>query len=414
MRLINIHTLELEEFFSPPPYAILSHRWIGREITYEQFMNPSQRKGPGYEKIASFCRLLQQHPDYLPTHIEWAWIDTCCIDKRSSAELSESINSMWQWYWHAEYCIAWLHDVHSSDEDSLRMSEWFTRGWTLQEMLAPVEVYICDSQWRCIGTRTSLSDALSLVSGVPAEFLRDNGRQRVHWTSMAKRMSWASRRKTTRPEDEAYCLFGLFGVNLPLLYGEGTYAFIRLQEEIIRRFDDESILAWKSTPYVSYATGFLASSPARFELCGGIDQAHPDRKRQTFRVTNRGVEMSASLLQLRHSGIAISGGEPSDDDGEPLTLGLFLEINCVDTVRRGGPQGLRCALALIRRNDGSFSRDTSGSTDSIVDESDGAGDFERLAESTVYLRKDDYNHYYGGNFGSRSLASVPESSWTVL
>ncbi|KAK4499783.1 hypothetical protein PRZ48_007969 [Zasmidium cellare] len=408
MRLINIHTLVLEEFFEPPPYAILSHRWIGREITYEQFIDPNQRHGLGYDKIASFCSLLQQHPDYLPTNIVWAWVDTCCIDKRSSAELTESINSMWQWYWKAEYCIAWLHDVHSGDETELQASEWFTRGWTLQEMIAPVEVYLFDSQWKPLGTRTSLSNELSSASGVPAEFLKDKGRERIHWTSIAKRMSWASKRKTTRPEDEAYCLFGLFDVNLPLLYGEGTYSFIRLQEEIIRRFDDESILAWKSKPYVSYATGFLASSPARFELCGGVDQAHTDNKRKKFRVTNRGVEMKASLLRF--------GSHDVEDSTDSISHTFFLEINCVDTPREKRSQGLRCVLALIQRNDGSFSRDTSGSTDkdTVVQEALMSGGFERLPEATIYLREDDYNHYYGGNFGSRNLATVPDSSWTVL
>lgn len=407
MRLVNINTLGLEEFFDPPPYAILSHRWIGREITYEQFIDPSQQHGPGYDKIASFCSLLQQHPDYLPTSVEWAWVDTCCIDKRSSAELTESINSMWQWYWKAEYCVAWFHDVHSSEGSELQQSEWFTRGWTLQEMLAPVEVYFCDSQWRHLGTRTSLSNELSSASGVPAEFLRDEGRDRIHWTSVAKRMSWASKRKTTRPEDVAYCLFGLFNVNLPLLYGEGTYSFIRLQEEIIRRFDDETILAWKSKPYVSYATGILASSPARFELCGGIDQAHTGSTRKKFRVTNRGVEMKASLLRLRDYGF--------NADGEPIGHKLFLEINCVDTRLTSKSEDLRCVVALIQRKGGSFSRDTSGLRDEdAVQKALGSGDFERLPEATIYLRKDDYSHYYGGDFGSRNLMTVPESSWTVL
>lgn len=393
MRLISITTLQLEEFFDPPPYAILSHRWIGREITYEQFIDPSQKREPGYDKIAKFCALLQERPDYLSSHVEWVWVDTCCIDKRSSAELTESVNSMWQWYWNAQYCMAWLHDVHSSDKHELRASEWFLRGWTLQEMLAPIEVFFCDSQWRRLGTRTELCQALSNVSGVPAEFMRDNGRERVHWTSVAKRMSWASGRKTTRLEDEAYCLFGLFGVNLPLLYGEGAYAFIRLQEEIIRRFDDESILAWKSKPYVSYASGFLASSPARFELCGRIDQAHSDERRE-FRVTNKGIEMKASLLQIRNGN-------------------TFLGLKCVDIPEDEPQKASQCLLRLMRREDGSFSRETSGSR--VEDAFALAqGDFERMAKKTVYFRRDEYDHYYGGNFGSRSLASVPESCWAIL
>lgn len=164
MRLINIHTLDLEEFFDPPQYAVLSHRWIGREITFEQFMDPVQRVGAAFRKIAHFCELLRNGAPRLPVCVDWAWVDTCCINKQSSSKLSEAINSMWQWHWDAEYCIAWLHDVTQSDNsyaEQVQGSEWLTRGWTLQEMLAPKQVYFCDKEWQIIGSRNSLRFDLS-------------------------------------------------------------------------------------------------------------------------------------------------------------------------------------------------------------------------------------------------------------
>jgi hypothetical protein len=173
--------------------------------------------------------------------------DTCCIDKSSSAELSEAINSMYAWYQRGVVCYAYLSDVQlwstyqPEDADGAWVAEnpeavlqvmksrWWTRGWTLQELIAPPSVvfYAATSQgWSKIGTKGSLIDLVAARTGIRDDILRGLD---VKKCSVAQRMSWASQRETTRTEDLAYCLLGIFGVNMPLLYGEGSKAFLRLQ-----------------------------------------------------------------------------------------------------------------------------------------------------------------------------------------
>ncbi|KAK5990695.1 Vegetative incompatibility protein HET-E-1 [Cladobotryum mycophilum] len=249
------------------PYAILSHRW-GRpedEVTFQDLMlqskNAKQKKG--YRKVEECCRKALEHK------LSYAWIDTCCIDKSSSAELSEAINSMYAWYAAASVCFAYLEDVPAAESEmggfrktDVRTSNWFTRGWTLQELIAPKEVIFFNGNWdpRPIGTKSSLSDLIQEITQIRKVFLLD--RNKVPNASVAERMSWASRRKTTRLEDEAYCLMGLFGVNMPTIYGEKRNAFRRLQEEIMRFSTDHSIFAWEGDGNV---LGMLATSPAQFE-----------------------------------------------------------------------------------------------------------------------------------------------------
>ena len=212
-----------------------------------------------------------------PTAFEWVWIDTCCIDNTSSAELSEAINSMSRWYAGARVCYAHLSDVRCTgdagkDMKAFRDSVWFTRGWTLQELLAPVNVVFFDHTWKEIGTKFSLKDDLRLATGIsPHAFLTPGWRN----CCIAHRMSWASKRKTTRLEDMAYCLMGLFDVNMPLLYGEGDKAFVRLQMEIIKKSDDESIFTWhlpekQSGISKQKASGMLALSPEPFADLGDL------------------------------------------------------------------------------------------------------------------------------------------------
>ena len=177
----------------------------------------------------------------------YIWVDTCCIDKSSSAELSEAINSMYKWYQNAEKCYAYLADVPTGadlwpKQSSFRRSRWFTRGWTLQELIAPSNLIFYSAEWLYLGTRYVLSSLLTEITGVDYTILA--GARGIENASIAKKMSWASNRVTTRVEDIAYCLMGLFAVNMPMLYGEGDRAFIRLQEEIIKNSDDQSLFAW--------------------------------------------------------------------------------------------------------------------------------------------------------------------------
>ncbi|KAL1600119.1 hypothetical protein SLS59_006193 [Nothophoma quercina] len=184
----------------------------------------------GYDKIRHCCGQAKDDG------YEWVWIDTCCIDKRSSAELSEAINSMYQWYWNAEICYAHLVDVIKDplldgNDASFIASRWFSRGWTLQELLAPETVEFYDGNWQILGTKLSLLDSICEASQIDMKYLLK--RELIKEASIATIFSWASRRKTTRSEDIAYCLLGLVSINMPMLYGEGDRAFYRLQLEII-------------------------------------------------------------------------------------------------------------------------------------------------------------------------------------
>ncbi|KAI0509525.1 hypothetical protein F5B22DRAFT_616614 [Xylaria bambusicola] len=273
MRLINVTTKTLENFDDDtkpiPPYAILSHTWgpDHEEISYQELQNGAVKKGLGKYKFDKCCAEA--------THdgLSYAWIDTCCIDKTNSAELSEAINSMFKWYKDAQVCYAYLCDVDeypSKPQTNFRKSRWFQRGWTLQELIAPKIVHFFDRKWNHLGQKRDLSLTLVEVTKIPRVFLL--GIIPLHEASVAQRMSWASDRVTKRKEDLAYCLLGIFGITMPMIYGEGDQAFIRLQEEITRHINDDSILAWnfqnpgsivKST--VEEASGCaLASSPSSF------------------------------------------------------------------------------------------------------------------------------------------------------
>ncbi|KAH9213242.1 heterokaryon incompatibility protein-domain-containing protein, partial [Leptodontidium sp. 2 PMI_412] len=241
MRLLDTTTLELHEFFGSdiPYYAILSHRWEDDEVTFQDLVNGIGPSRKGYLKVQGCCRKAARDG------WRYAWVDSCCIDKSSSAELSEAINSMFQWYRGSQVCYAFLSDVpegltikkHHKKRSKFRKSKWWTRGWTLQELLAPRKVVFYDCGWGEIGTRGYLQGLVHSITGIRD---LDNFMQ----ASIARKMSWASKRKTKRVEDQAYCLLGIFNVNMPPLYGEGQKAFERLQLEILKTSDDESIFAW--------------------------------------------------------------------------------------------------------------------------------------------------------------------------
>ncbi|KAL2206723.1 HET-domain-containing protein [Sarocladium strictum] len=251
MFLINIRELTLENFIGDqniPRYFILSHTWSDDEVTYQDVRDtPKERLDhrKGWQKITGFCEMLLT-PGKWPNSqldlrgIEYAWVDTCCINKDSSAELSEAINSMYQWYKNAAACIVYLDDVTETVMDcgQVRSSRWFTRGWTLQELLAPTVVTFYNKEWTRIGTLREDATCISEITGINWKFLYFkylNIPDEIESASVAQKMSWAAKRQTTRSEDMAYCLMGLFDVNMPLLYGEGgEKAFCRLQEEILK------------------------------------------------------------------------------------------------------------------------------------------------------------------------------------
>jgi hypothetical protein len=221
-----------------PPYAILSHTWglDKDEVIYKDVTKGRGKSKPGYCKL-EFCSE-QAAKDGL----EFFWVDTCCIDKQSSAELSEAINSMFKWYQNADKCYVLLSDVSiscpitgiSQEEwaQTFRSSRWFRRGWTLQELLAPESVDFFSQSREWLGNKKSLLQALHSTTRIPVLALQNN---MLSQFGVDERMLWAAGRETKREEDAVYSLLGIFDVHMPLIYGEGqTKAVIRLRREIER------------------------------------------------------------------------------------------------------------------------------------------------------------------------------------
>lgn len=263
VRLINISRLDKLEFHtvadpSRVRYAILSHVWnkndgSGNFIEEPTFHDlslamqpPYDLSAPKFNKLRGFFHVAAKDGYHL------VWADMCCIDKTSSAEVSESIASMYVWYSCAEVCYAYLNDVPSCQQgldtlvpvlpEEFCRSRWFTRGWTLQELVAPKALVFFSKDWTVLGTKRSLSRNIQQITSIDVEVLSHE--RELRSITVARRMSWAANRSTSRQEDRAYSLMGLFGVRIPVLYGEQGYAFIRLQREILKRIPDLTLLAW--------------------------------------------------------------------------------------------------------------------------------------------------------------------------
>lgn len=301
MWLLNVRTRRLEQFIDDRTvigkYAILSHTWGEDEVTFDDIHTAEAAKKQGYLKIEYTCT--QAHQDGL----EYAWVDTCCIDKRSSAELSQAINSMYRWYYNAQVCYAYLFDFRLKGHiamftaERFRQCRWFGRGWTLQELIAPRNVIFFDFSWTQLESRTKLARILANITHIDENVLIN--RDHMHGASVANRMSWAACRRTTQVEDQAYSLLGIFDINMPLLYGEGTKAFQRLQEEIIRTWStvDHSILAWHGT-----SGGLFASSPSQFPVYFPDESPFAPSKRDIISWSLPHNE----VLELSNKGLRIS------------------------------------------------------------------------------------------------------------
>ncbi|OJT04026.1 Vegetative incompatibility protein HET-E-1 [Trametes pubescens] len=308
-RFLHTHTGEFVWIDDPEScsYAILSHTWrsasAGGEQSYDDVRKLQDEvvamleapKSRHYKKVAHPPASTLDHPDLSAkikgicavarkAGFDLVWIDSCCIDKSSSAELSEAINSMYEWYRLADVCYVYLADVPEGATPATSLafwqSRWHTRGWTLQELVAPKHIVFLSRSWHFLGTKMGLAATLEKVTGI--DFALLVGRASLSAFSVARRMSWAARRQTTRIEDKAYCLIGIFGVHMSPIYGEGQNAFARLQEEIIRKIPDQSIFAWgrgcllqgeqearsSSTAWCGrpHESGLLAQSPEDFEF----------------------------------------------------------------------------------------------------------------------------------------------------
>jgi hypothetical protein len=221
-----------------PRYAILSHTWEAdtEEVTLEDLMNGTGKGKTGYDKIR-FCGEQARRDD-----LQYFWVDTCCINKANNTELSEAINSMFRWYQNAVKCYVYLSDVPRAAFDAndelnrlpweldFRESRWFTRGWTLQELLAPSSVEFFSRKGKRLGDKRTLERQIHEITGIALSALQGAPLSQF---GVDERLAWAKNRQTTRKEDETYSLLGIFNVYMPLIYGEGrNNAFTRLRDEI--------------------------------------------------------------------------------------------------------------------------------------------------------------------------------------
>ncbi|KAF4946504.1 hypothetical protein FGADI_11142 [Fusarium gaditjirri] len=329
MRLLQTKSYELFEandIPAPvPPYAILSHTWISPkdEVTYRDMktrtgdIKNDVYKQKGWSKLKDYCDRA------FKDGWEWAWMDTCCIDKTNPVDTQEAINGMFRWYQDAGVCYAHLGDVSLSKasqivslpegtdldpstnrllraalKNSFISAKWFTRGWTLQELLAPHYLIFVDREWRHIGTRESWALEIEKVSNIVARHLTAFNPTDFTSCSTAMRFSWASGRETTVEEDESYSLLGLFGISLPLIYGEGgRQAFNRLQRQLIHVYHDDSVFAWKSLhPDPKPGLGILARSVKDFWDASKVTAGQYGN---AYSMTNKGLEITSKYWRQR-------------------------------------------------------------------------------------------------------------------
>ncbi|OTA98132.1 hypothetical protein M426DRAFT_123183 [Hypoxylon sp. CI-4A] len=387
MWLINCNhqDLHLEEFVKDvPPYAILSHTWDREEVTFNDMNSIEKAKSKeGFKKIEATCRVALEH------NLDYAWVDTCCIDKSSSAELSEAINSMFSWYKGAAICLVWLCDFTSfpnemladiiksfNAREALEAQEekyykdppplsgaeidlrntvrkglgnckWFSRGWTLQELIASKQIDFYDKDWNCFGSKDQLASVLAWITSVDTGVLKGKSLDGI---LVGRRMSWAANRTTTRVEDIAYCLLGIFDINMPLLYGEGKKAFIRLQEEIIRSSHDLSIFAWKADlSDTRRFRGLMANSPSEFKGCQKL-------VKPTFE-WNNGGEYGLTSRGLRTEGmVRIGRGETSEYGPglfarrRPWPMATVFDLNVYSAAKLDQPQYIICKESPFLEN----------------------------------------------------------------
>lgn len=222
-----------------PPYHILSHTWSlepDQEVAFDELsslagdsMGEGQAKS-GWRKLRFCAEQVLRDGDGL-RHV---WVDTCCIDRANLVELSEAITSMWRWYRGSKRCWVYLEDVSVGEnegdwEEQFRAARWWTRGWTLQELLAPREVEFFSREGRRLGDKSSLEGVIHQITGIPLGALR--GEELANF-SVDERLRWTNGRRTKKVEDKAYCLLGIFDVSMSLRYGEGEKAVARLEAKV--------------------------------------------------------------------------------------------------------------------------------------------------------------------------------------
>ena len=234
----------------PPAYAILSHTWgnANDEVKLKDIEDDSASSKPGYAKL-EFCAAQTAHDG-----LQYFWIDSCCIDQTNNVELTEAINSMYRWYYNASSCYVYLPEISVPDptnigmprqqwvstwEQIFRSHRWFTRGWTLQELIAARSVEFFSKEHTRLGSKESLEKIIQEITAIPVPAIRGS----LDDYSYDERMSWAGTRATSRPEDMAYCLLGILKISMPMIYGEGQAAAMsRLRRELaVQNQVDEAV-----------------------------------------------------------------------------------------------------------------------------------------------------------------------------
>ncbi|KAF8433704.1 hypothetical protein L210DRAFT_545886 [Boletus edulis BED1] len=342
-------------------YATFSHRWLERgEPSFRDILMSFQPAG--YSKLVNFCEKAAEYDCCL------AWSDTCCINKDSSTELEEAIRSMFKWYRDAHMCIAYLAEATSIDD--LGNDVWFTRGWTLQELLAPRAMKFYGKDWVPLTSSINdkqdvcMLDALSRATGIPHRDLRSfrPGTRDVH-----QKMMWASNRTTTRVEDIAYSLIGIFDVSLTIAYGEGHRAFYRLMETIVNRCGEWEIMAWAGRPSADSAA--LPESPrcyralgeARTETQSGLSGNNGLTRRAwrgdgNFIMTKQGLQLKLLVVDLQLPSPSIKLFEGAGRKGVEstrhgkCTVGV-VDYWCFDTTGQGVLRPGQDHLCLLLRSD---------------------------------------------------------------
>ena len=364
MNLLKTDTYELIPVTrSTPRYAILSHRWETEEIEFERMrtLKPSSLRNPSFPfippslrasaaKIRGACAIAQQQ------RIGYIWIDTCCIERTQSEPLAIALNSMFKWYQNAEVCYTFLNDVtYFNSNDKVFMSdrsdrrgqasEWFGRGWTLQELLAPRKMQFYDKRWKFMGTRNEHAMLIDKITGIGLEFL--TGKRPLSDASCAMKMSWMAGRVTMQVEDVAYSLLGIFGIHMVPAYGEGTRAFRRLQDAImaINGPFDESLFAWErpqdcilrcywNHPRVRNFDhnqwGLLAPSPDCFKRSGNIcvrKNLVNMRPAGGFRRSHQGIFFAMPSKEVNHM-----FGRPRNKINLPLNCWRLLNGETLEAI----------------------------------------------------------------------------------
>ncbi|KAG1724541.1 heterokaryon incompatibility protein-domain-containing protein [Suillus lakei] len=276
-------------------YGILSHRWLDKgEPTYKDLQATKRKRStPGYAKLERFCAVARD------THgMDFTWSDTCCIDKSSSAELDESIRSMFRWYRNSAICI--VHLARSTSTDDMTEDEWFRRAWTLQELLAPKKTKFYNKDWKPLDYDKDEKNDVAILSAI-SKCTGISIRNLLHFDPgpffLKERMEWAAKRKATRDEDIAYSLTGIFNVGVQIAYGEGAErAFVRLIEALMQVTSDTDILHWAGEAAVLPHTHALPPSPAAYDGATPISGSRP---RDRFAMTSSGFRIQLAVFPSR-------------------------------------------------------------------------------------------------------------------